>query len=103
MNVKKLIAVATGTLFLGSIAYAHNSTMLVDDMMSSSGTMSGVNNDPNGTASGNIGSMNGPNDMSNSNDMSNNNSAGMSGMNSSNNSMNTDDGSADTATGDNDY
>lgn len=96
MTVKMLIAGAAASLLLGSVAYAQNSAILVDDMMSS-GAMSGVNNDPNGTASGNIGSVSGTNDMSN------NNGAGMSGMNSPNNSTNTDDGSADTATGDNDY
>ncbi|MBV8801546.1 MAG: hypothetical protein JO131_01020, partial [Gammaproteobacteria bacterium] len=51
MNVKMLIAGCVFSLFLGSSAYAQNSTILVDDMMSSSsGTMSGVSNDSNGSA-----------------------------------------------------
>jgi hypothetical protein len=120
MNVKMLAAVVIFSCLFTSFAMAATSAKKVDDMMSS-GAMSGTGN----SMSDNVGGMSGANSMSGTNGMSgsgmsgtngmsgngmsgngmndstnNMNNNGMSGSNSMNNS---DDGSADTATGDSDY
>jgi hypothetical protein len=97
MNVKMLVAATISSLLLASVTNAATSAKLVDDM--ASGSMSGTNN----SMGDNMGAMSGTNAIGDSAMNDSTNTMGNNGMSGSNSMNNSTDGSADTATGDNDY